>query len=130
MNNGTSLWRKISILLWGTAAGTAVGAGMMAVFAVAMWLSGHIPEQMLTIMVWIAVLGAAFTAGLISGIRSGHHGLWYGLCSSAVLGGILAVCSAAYGPAAVSAGTAVRLGGILLCGIAGGVLGVNRRLRY
>ncbi len=129
MNNRTSLWRKFSVLLWGVAAGVAVGAGLTVLFAVVILVSGYVPVQGLTFMVWAAVLCAAFASGLVSGICSGQHGLWYGLCGGMMLYGILFLCCMVYG-LRPSADTLLKLGGVLLSGITGGICGVNRRLRY
>ena len=129
MNNRTSLWRKFSILLRGTAAGAAVGAVLTVLFAAAIRMSGHMPVQGMTFMVWTAVLCAAFASGLVSGICSGRHGLWVGLCGGMILYGILFVCCMLYG-LQPSAGTLLKLGGVLFTGMTGGICGVNRRLRY
>jgi putative membrane protein (TIGR04086 family) len=129
MNNRTSLWCKFSVLLWGVAAGIVVGAVCTALCAAVILVSGCVPEQGLVFMVWGAVLCAAFTTGLVSGIASGRHGLWYGLCGGTVLYSILLLCCMAYGQQP-SADTLLKLGGVLLSGMAGGICGVNRRLRY
>ncbi len=129
MNNRTSLWRKFSVLLWGAVAGMAVGAVLTVLFAAVILMSGRVPVQGLTFMVWAAVLCAAFSAGLVSGICSGRHGLWYGLWAGMILYGVLFLCCMLCG-LRPSAGTLLKLGGVLLSGITGGICGVNRRLRY
>lgn len=130
MNNETSLWTKLRVLLYGTAAGVLAGVGLLVLFSGMMVLMHRIPRQALVPMGWIAVLAAALLAGWVSGIASGRRGLLYGLANGLVLYGILFVGHTVMYGAEMSLPAVVRLGFMLLAGMTGGILGVNRRLKY
>lgn len=130
MNNETSLWSKLRKLLCGTAAGVLVCMILLVLFSSAMVLIHRVPKQALTPMAWIAALSAAFVAGLVSGIVSGRHGLLYGLSNALLLYGVLFLCGMGLSDADISTAAFIKLGCMMLAGMAGGVCGVNRRLKY
>lgn len=130
MGGNTALWTKLRNVLLGASAGAAVCGLLLLLFAALLTAMRTIPQALLLpLSVFAAVVGA-FAAGLCSGILSGHNGWLYGLTDALLLFVILFVCDRVLIGDELTAIVLIKLGSMLLFGMLGGVIGVNRRLRY
>ncbi len=91
-------------------------------------LSVSIPEQIMIILMHILWSISAFYAGKRAGLRQRKHGLGTGLICSVLLCMLLSI-GCLLMQEILSARLLIRCFCILLSGMAGGVVGVNTRLR-
>lgn len=130
MNGKTSFWTKLRNVLLGAAVGAAVCGLLLLLFAALITFMRMLPQAFTVPPALFAAAAGAFSAGACSGMLSRHYGLLYGLADALLLYMILFLCGQAIIGDGVTGFVFVKLGLMLLFGMLGGVLGVNRRLRY
>lgn len=129
MQNEPSALRSVRNVLLGAAVGALACGAVLLLESAAVLALGRIPQSLVTALSLAAAAVGAFAAGLTGSLLSGHAGLLYGFACAFLL--FLAILiGGAIESTDWSGGIFVKLGVMLLYGMLGGVLGVNRRLRY
>ena len=130
MNSETSFLTRLRNVMLGATVGAIVCTLLLVVLACVMVGIRRIPQGALVPLSIASSTVGAIVAGWVSGRLSGHHGLIYGLADGLLLYMILFVCSLILVGGDFSGTALIKLGVMLLFGMLGGIVGVNRRLRY
>lgn len=129
MQNGSAVLRGVRNVLLGAAIG-ALACGLVLLLASAAIVAlGRIPQALVVGLSLTAAAVGAFASGLAGSLLAGHGGLPYGFACAFLLF-LATLLGGAIQSTDWSRGIFVKLGVMLVCGMLGGVLGVNRRLHY
>lgn len=129
MNGETSAPLRLRNILLGTAAGALACMAVLLLTAAAVVAMGRIPQQLLVPLSIFSAAVGAFVAGLVGSVLAGRGGLLYGFSCSFLLF-LLILVGGVIESTEWTGAMLIKLGVMLLCGMLGGVIGVNRRLRY
>ena len=112
----------------GIAAIPAVGMAGMLLLSALLLLRQEWGDGALTPLAFVCCALPALLGGLLAGKRMKHSGWLYGaLCVLPQIAALCVLCFVLYGTGGKLLAAAVSI--ILLCGVIGGVLGVNARSR-
>lgn len=119
--------RYLKYLAIGCIAGLFLCAALLALCALALVLTKSMPTQAISgISIGISALSAMF-AGFLSARLCHSKGLIMGACSGAVLFACVLISACTSGGNILTVSTALRFALMLIGGIFGGVLAVNKR---
>ena len=122
-----TFWNHIRAVCWGSAAGAAVIMLLILLFTAVFAKMRQVPQgAAVPITIAAASLGA-LVGGYVSGRISQQKGILYGFSSGLLLFALLFLCGVIIVREPLAPAMFIKLGLMLLFGIIGGILGVNRK---
>ena len=117
----------VAILLVGVAVGAAVCALVLLLFAAAFSVAKRAPQVLILPLAVCAMGAGAFAAGVTAARLARRKGYLFGLAEGLLFFTATFVCGIAATSELTTAFSALKLGWMLLAGMAGGIIGVNRK---
>lgn len=122
-----SVWSRIRAVCWGTAAGAVVLTLLILLLSLVFVKLRRVPQGAAVPLTIAAAAAASFIAGYVSGRISQQKGILYGFSSAMLLFVLLFLCGVILVREPIASSMFVKLGSMVLLGILGGILGVNRK---
>ena len=117
----------IRIIGLGAVAGGGCTVLLLLLMTEVFVLLRQIPQDALFALTVILAGIGAFCGGWIAGRISGSAGFLYGICCGGLMFVLLLVCGICFFGKEIGTLSFLRLGVMLLAGMTGGIVGVNRR---
>ena len=122
-------WHPIRAVCWGTAAGAAVIMLLILLFTFAFVKLRQVPQAAAVPLTIAAASAGAFVGGCVSGGIARQKGILYGFSSGLLLFVLLFLCGVILVREPLAPAAFIKLALMIFFGVAGGILGVNRRSR-
>lgn len=128
-NGGSEMSRRIRATILSTLAAATVAVLLLAVCAFLLSKAETLPKQILSVMTTVIACIAVLCGGLVSSLYLKEHGILNGTVTAVVFSMILFCISVFIYETEFGIGGLTKFAAILLSGILGGIVGVNRKSR-
>ena len=122
-----SFWNRIRAVCWGSAAGAAVIMLLILLLTVLFVKMRRVPQAAAVPLTIAAASVGSLVSGYVAGRISQQKGILYGFSAALLLFALLFLCGVIIVRETLAPAMFIKLGLMVLFGIIGGILGVNRK---
>ncbi len=121
--------KKLKAMLLSTGVMAGMTAAALAITALVCAKTGKLPRGAIGVLATAAGCLSAFLGGFTASVITKEKGALFGALSGLIMAGVIALVSCVVFQNSVTPAGAARIAAVLLGGVIGGILGVNRKKR-